>query len=48
MRVEDQRKVDMNNRHKKALKNKDNRRSSYSREVTVADAKSGKLKTYKY
>lgn len=48
MYVEDQRKVDMNNRHKKALKNKDNRRSSYSREVTVADAKSGKLKTYKY
>nr|DAF32394.1 MAG TPA: hypothetical protein [Caudoviricetes sp.] len=48
MRVEDQRKVDMNNRHKKALKNKDNRRSSYSREVIVADAKSGKLKTYKY
>lgn len=48
MHVEDQRKVDMNNRHKKALKNKDNRRSSYSREVTVADAKSGKLKTYKY
>ena len=48
MRVEDQRKVDMNNRHKKALKNKDNRRSSYSRETTVADAKSGKLKTYKY
>lgn len=48
MRVEDQRKVDMNNRHKKALKNKDNRRSSYSREVTVADAKSGKLKVYKY
>ena len=48
MRVEDQRKVDMNNRHKKALKNKDNRRSSYSREVTVSDAKSGKLKTYKY
>lgn len=48
MRVEDQRKVDMNNRHKKALKNKDNRRSSYSREVTVADAKSGKRKTYKY
>lgn len=48
MRVEDQRKVDMNNRHKKSLKNKDNRRSSYSREVTVADAKSGKLKTYKY
>lgn len=48
MRVEDQRKVDMNNRHKKALKNKDNRRSSYSREVTVADAKSEKLKTYKY
>lgn len=48
MRVEDQRKVDMNNRHKKALKNKDNRRSSYSREVTVADAKSGKLKKYKY
>lgn len=48
MRVEDQRKVDMNNRHKKALKNKDSRRSSYSREVIVADAKSGKLKTYKY
>lgn len=48
MRVEDQHKVDMNNRHKKALKNKDNRRSSYSREVTVADAKSGKLKKYKY
>lgn len=48
MRVEDQRKVDMNNRHKKALKNKDNRRSSYSREITVADAKSGKFKTYKY
>lgn len=48
MRVEDQRKVDMNNRHKKALKNKDNRRSSYSREVIVADTKSGKLKTYKY
>lgn len=48
MRVEDQYKVDMNNRHKKALKNKDNRRSSYSREVIVADATSGTLKKYKY
>lgn len=51
MREDDQRKVDMNKRHKEAIKKKDNRRSSYDRSVEVVDAtnpKKPKSKTYKY
>lgn len=51
MREDDQRKVDMNKRHKEAIKKKDNRRSSYDRSVEVIDAtnpKKPKSKTYKY
>lgn len=51
MREDDQRKVDMNKRHKEAMKKKDNRRSSYDRSVEVVDAtnpKKPKSKTYKY
>lgn len=51
MREDDQRKVDMNKRHKEAIKKKDNRRSSYDRSVEVIDAtnpKKPKTKTYKY
>ncbi|MBF1187541.1 MAG: hypothetical protein HXM02_05685 [[Eubacterium] sulci] len=51
MRADDQRKVDMNKKHKEAMKKKDNRRSSYDRSVEVIDAtnpKKPKSKTYKY
>lgn len=51
MREDDQRKVDMNKKHKEAMKKKDNRRSSYDRSVEVVDAtnpKKPKSKTYKY
>lgn len=48
---DDQRKVDMNNRHKEALKKKDRNRSSYSRTIEEVDASNGnkpKFKKYKY
>lgn len=51
MREDDQRKVDMNKKHKEAMKKKDNRRSSYDRSVEVVDAtnpKKPKSKTYNY
>ena len=51
LQEDDKRKVDMNNRHKEALKKKDRNRSSYSRSVDVIDAANGrkpKTKTYKY
>lgn len=51
LQEDDKRKVDMNNRHKEALKKKDRNRSSYTRSVEVIDAANGnkpKSKTYKY
>lgn len=51
LQKDDQRKVDMNNRHKEALKKKDRNRSSYSRTVEEVDASNGnkpKFKKYKY
>ena len=51
LQEDDKRKVDMNNRHKEALKKKDRNRSSYSRSVDVIDAANGRkptTKTYKY
>ena len=51
LQKDDQRKVDMNNRHKEALKKKDRNRSSYSRTIEEVDASNGnkpKFKKYKY
>lgn len=51
LQKDDQHKVDMNNRHKEALKKKDRNRSSYSRTVEEVDASNGnkpKFKKYKY
>lgn len=51
LQKDDQRKVDMNNRHKAALKKGDRNRSSYSRTVEEVDASNGnkpKFKKYKY
>ena len=51
LQKDDQRKVDMNNRHKEALKKKDRNRSSYSRTVEEVDASNGnkpKFKKYNY
>lgn len=51
LQKDDQRKVDMNNRHKEALKKKDRDRSSYSRTIEEVDASNGnkpKFKKYKY
>ena len=51
LQKDDQRKVDMNNRHKAALKKGDRNRSSYSRTVEEIDASNGnkpKIKKYKY
>lgn len=51
LQKDDQRKVDMNNRHKEALKKGDRNRSSYSRTVEEVDASNGnkpKFKKYKY
>lgn len=51
MLEDDQRKVDMNKRHKEALKKKDRNRDSYSRTVETIDRGKDnvpKFKTYKY
>ena len=51
LQKDDQRKLDMNNRHKEALKKKDRNRSSYNRTVEEVDASNGnkpKFKKYKY
>lgn len=51
LQKDDQRKVDMNNRHKEALKKKDRNPSSYSRTIEEVDASNGnkpKFKKYKY
>nr|DAR94974.1 MAG TPA: hypothetical protein [Caudoviricetes sp.] len=51
LQKDDQRKVDMNNKHKAALKKGDRNRSSYSRTVEEVDASNGnkpKFKKYKY
>ncbi len=51
MLEDDQRKVDMNKRHKEALKKKDRKRDSYSRTVETVDRGKDnvpKFKTYKY
>ena len=51
LQKDDQRKVDMNNKHKAALKKGDKNRSSYSRTVEEVNASNGnkpKFKKYKY